>query len=304
MPNKKQIVSIILPTYNRAHLIEESIKSVLRQSFQDFELLIIDDGSTDNTEEVVRNIDDPRIKYIKCSENRGASTARNIGINYSKGEYIAFQDSDDEWYSNKLQMHIDAFKNSSLDIGVVYTGFYRIKDGKKVYIPESWVTKMEGDIHQELLKENFISTQSALVRIECFKVVGLFDEDLPRFQDWDLFIRLSKDFQFKYIDKASFNQYFTSVSISSDQQALCKALEIIFNKYKNELKKNKLYAQFSYIIGGENCKNEDYTKGRQYLKKAILINPFTLKYSIKYLLTLFGKRFYTNISHIINFVKR
>ncbi len=128
-------VSVILPTYNRAHLIKRAIQSVLDQTYQNFEIIVVDDGSTDNTEEQVRSFNNPKIRYIRYNENKGAAFARNAGIKASRGDYIAFQDSDDEWFPHKLQRQMEAFKNASPEVGVVYTGSWRIKDNERIYLP-------------------------------------------------------------------------------------------------------------------------------------------------------------------------
>ena len=134
---EKPTVSVIIPTYNRAHLIDRSIQSVLNQTYQDFELIVVDDRSTDNTEDIIRQFreKDKRIKYIKHDKNKGGSAARNTRIKNSVGKYIVFQDSDDEWFPEKLEKQMKIFETASLEVGVVYTGFWRIKDNKKTYIP-------------------------------------------------------------------------------------------------------------------------------------------------------------------------
>ena len=105
-------VSVIITTYNRAHLVGKAIKSVLNQTFQDFELIVVDDGSTDNTEEVINSFNDTRIRYIRHKINKGGNAARNTGLRNSKGEYIAFLDSDDEWLPEKLERQLEVFKKS------------------------------------------------------------------------------------------------------------------------------------------------------------------------------------------------
>jgi glycosyltransferase involved in cell wall biosynthesis len=166
---KNPTVSVIIPTYNRENLIGRAIYSVLKQTYQDFEIIVIDDDSTDNTREVIKEFQrkDKRIKYIKHGKNKGGSAARNTGIREAKGKYIAFQDSDDEWLSGKLEKQIKMFKKAPLEIGVIYTGFWRIEEDKKEYIPSDKIIKKEGDIHIELLKGNFVTTQSIVVRKEC-----------------------------------------------------------------------------------------------------------------------------------------
>ena len=117
------LVSVIMPTYNRAHLLPRAIKSVLSQTFKDFELIIIDGGSIDNTEDVVKSFKDPRIIYINQGINQGISAAKNVGIMKAKGKYIAFIDSDDEWFSIKLEKQVKVFQKASNDIAVVHAGY-------------------------------------------------------------------------------------------------------------------------------------------------------------------------------------
>ena len=109
-------ISVIIPTFNREKLIGNSIKSVLNQTLKNFELIIVDDGSTDNTKEVVDKFQDKRIKYIKLDTNQGASNARNIGIKNAKGKYMSFQDSDDIFYPNKLEIQLNNIINKKSDL--------------------------------------------------------------------------------------------------------------------------------------------------------------------------------------------
>ena len=117
MNGKTPKVSVIIPTYNRAHLVGRAIRSVLNQTYQDFEIIVVDDGSTDNTEEVVKSFNDPRIRYIRHEKNRGGSAACNTGIRAARGEYIAFQDSDDEWLPEKLEKQMQVFENTPTGVG-------------------------------------------------------------------------------------------------------------------------------------------------------------------------------------------
>ena len=185
-------VSVVIPTYNREQLIGRSIKSVLSQTYQDFEIIIVDDGSTDNTEEVVSSFNDERIRCVRHGTNKGEAAARNTGIKVARGEYIASQDSDDEWLPGKLAKQIELFENTLSKVGVVYTGFWKIENNEKTYIPFSWVNQREGDIHKELLKGNFIGSPATLVRKECFKKAGMFDEKLSHLVDWEMWLRIDR----------------------------------------------------------------------------------------------------------------
>lgn len=301
----KPLVSVILPTYNRAHLIKKSIQSVLQQTFKDFELLVVDDGSADDTESVVHNLSDPRIKYIKCIENKGVSSARNIGIKNAQGEYIALQDSDTEWYPNKLEMHMEAFKTVSPDVGVVYTGLYRFsKNGKKVYYPTNH-TLPGGDIHSELLLKAGIWTVAVVIKKECFNIVDVFDETMPCVEDWELFIRLSKEFKFRYIDKPSYISHYTEGSLLTNQSACLKSLERILEKHKDDFNKNKKALSFhSYRIAIMHSDNNDFNKARKYLLKSILADPYNIKYYKSYIESLFGKNFIKQFLKIVRGFKK
>ncbi len=302
MKYEEPLVSVILPTYNRAHLIEKSIKSVLDQTYTNFELLIIDDGSDDNTENVVKNIDDPRIKYIKCIENKGANVARNIGIDTAQGTYIAFQDSDDEWYIDKLEKQVTAMQEASPSIGVVYSGYWRMQGNEKIYIPTETTIRLEGDISYELLMSNFIGTPTMLIRKECFEKVGNFDEKLPRFQDWDLVIRFSKQYHFKYINEATMNAYIQTDSLTSNQQAQFIAYKMIFEKYYNDFSKDKkLFVKSHEIMGIQSYLNGNNKEGKHYLWKAYKVDPLNFKLLLKYILILPDVSLYKKVQKVYQF---
>ncbi len=221
----KPSVSVILPTYNRAYSIERAIGSVLNQTYQDLELLIVDDGSIDNTEEKVFALKklDSRIKYVRHKENKGPAAARNTGIQLASGKFIAFQDSDDEWLPEKLEKQINVINKASDDVGVVYTGFWRIFSDKKRYYPSENINKKEGDIHREILNGNFIGMPTVLIKKECFSELGLFDENIQPLEDWELFIRFSRKFKFLLINEPLVMEYESDDSISRDKSANIRA---------------------------------------------------------------------------------
>ena len=274
MSEKNPTVSVIIPTYNRAHLIGRAIQSVLNQTYRDFEIIVVDDGSTDNTEEVIKSFSDERIRYIKHKENKGAAAARNTGIKTARGKFIAFQDSDDEWLPEKLEKQMKVFETAPPEVGIVYTGFWRFENNKKIYIPFSWVKQKEGNIHEELLKGNFIGTPAALVRKECFEKAGMFDEKLPGLEDWELFIRLSKYYNFKCVDEPLLVSYYTSNSISANNEAYIKTLKLILSKHFNDFAKNKKLLSGHYFSLGVNLyySSGNFEEGKNYLIKAVKIH--------------------------------
>lgn len=275
----KPTVSVIIPTYNRAYLIGRAIQSVLNQTYQDFEIIVVDDGSTDNTEEIVRSFKNKRIKYIRHEKNKGGAAARNTGIKVARGEYIAFQDSDDEWLPEKLERQMRVFENAPLEVGVVYTGFYRLQNNKKTYIPSSRIIQKEGNIFSNLLKGNFVTMQAAVVKTGCFERAGMFDENLPRLQDWELFIRIAKYYHFKCIDEPLVISYYQPHSISADKNALIRAQRLILEKHFEEIKKDKkVFASHYFSLGHLSCSSGEFSRGRSYLIKAIKTYPIDIKY--------------------------
>ena len=191
------MISVIIPTYNRASFLEEAIHSVLDQDYfaspnqvSLFELLIIDDGSTDNTEEIVRSFGD-RVKYHHQA-NKGISASRNLGLRLAKGDYIAFLDSDDLWKKAKLRMQMNLMEHLS-GTKVCYTEEMWIRKGIRVN-PKKKHQKHSGWIFDKVLPLCLLSLSSALFEREVFEEVGHFDEELPVCEDYDFGIRVAQKF--------------------------------------------------------------------------------------------------------------
>lgn len=293
---KNPLVSVILPTYNRASLLPRAIKSVVNQTYNNFELIIIDDNSSDNTKEIVKNFEDKRIKYIRHKENKGGAAARNTGIELAKGEYIAFQDSDDEWLPQKLEKQVKVFRKLPQKFGVVYSGYWQLKNGQKKYLPSSKIHPREGNLADILLKGNFITTQTAIVRKDCLINSGMFDGTLPRLQDWELWIRISQHSFFKYINEPMVVTYFGHQSISSDKDAHLKALIIFVKKHGKNLKNNrKLFASYYFSISNSFFLKKEFKKGKEYLAKALKKNPFSVRLILVASITFFVPSWYVSV---------
>lgn len=271
---EQPVVSVVIPTHRRDHLIRNAVQSVLDQTYRDLEIIVVDDCSNDNTEIVVRSIGDSRIRYIGLEKNKGAPAARNKGILAAKGDYIAFQDSDDAWHPQKLEKQMTAFMNAPPEVGVVYTGFLRVNGEEQEYLPYAWVKKKEGNILNELLRGNFVTTPAMVVRKACFEKVGLFDERLPRLQDWELAIRLAQQYEFKFISEPLLTQPYTPDSITSDRGARIRALEIILSKHLHLFGVDKkMLAAYYYSIGNYLSLNGRIADGGRYAEIAFDSNP-------------------------------
>lgn len=191
------LVSVIIPTYNAELTIRETIESVLAQTFSDFEIVAIDDGSQDSTVEVVDSIRDSRIKIFSFL-NAGVATARNRGIEKATGKYLAFLDADDLWTADKLESQIQALKNNP-EAFVAYSWTdYIDENGKFLHAGER--ISANGNVYACLLVSNFLENGSnPLIRREAFATVGNFDKSFPPAEDWELYLRLAARYNFAVV---------------------------------------------------------------------------------------------------------
>lgn len=294
-------VSVVIPTYNRAHLVGRAIGSVLDQTYQDFELIIVDDGSTDNTEEVVKRFDDKRIKYIKHAKNKGGSAARNTGIKEAKGEYVAFLDSDDEWLPEKLKAEINILENGKKFI-ICSTGYNFIDQRNKIISYSKIKSKV---ISQKVvLSAKCITTNDFTAIKEKVIEVNGFDEKLPARQDWDLWIRITS-LGMGYQDSLNLVNKYTmrNDQISSGIKNKLNGTEAILKKHKNLFLSDPIaYGAILRIIGLMYMLNNDRVKTIKYYRKAykVVTNLLTKCkiLSIIMILKIFGETGLTLLTYL------
>jgi glycosyltransferase involved in cell wall biosynthesis len=191
-------VSVIIPTYNRLSMLKEAVNSVLAQDFEDMELIVVDDGSTDGTAVEMKQYGG-RVKLIEHTEKRGVSAARNRGILHAKGKYIAFLDSDDLWMKGKLKIEV-TFLDDNPHYPLCYTDEIWIRKGKRVN-PMIKHAKYSGWIFEKCVPLCIISPSSVMMRKTLFSKVGLFDEALPVCEDYDFWLRVSARFPIFFISR-------------------------------------------------------------------------------------------------------
>ena len=189
-------VSVIIPTYNRHSMLKEAVESVLAQDYQNFELIVVDDGSTDLTPEILKSYREA-VTVIR-QNNQGVSSARNAGIRAASGDLVAFLDSDDLWLPQKLSSQVDFFK-ANPDALICQTQEIWIRDGVRVN-PKKRHKKVSGMIFKPSLKLCLVSPSAVMIRPSLFETVGLFDEDLPACEDYDLWLRISCCYPIYFID--------------------------------------------------------------------------------------------------------
>lgn len=196
-PTPSPQVSVIIPTYNRADMVGEAIESVLNQDFSAFELIVIDDGSTDQTPDLLRSYGH-RIIAIR-RENKGVSAARNLGISHASGELIAFLDSDDLWLPGKLTAQVDFFRLNPASL-ICQTQEIWTRNGRRVN-PKHRHEKRSGMIFEPSLALCLVSPSAVMIRRSLFDFVGRFDENLPACEDYDLWLRIGRRFPIHLIDR-------------------------------------------------------------------------------------------------------
>lgn len=222
------MISIIIPTFNRASTLKESIYSLTEQTLQDIEIIVVDDCSSDNTKDVVSAFSDARIKYIKLGKKSGANAARNIGIEASSGEFISFHDSDDIARTNKIESLLDCLTKNNADVafGMIERQGYP-KEYKKIY-PELKPGLVK---REKLISNSYVSAQSLIAKREVVEKIR-FDEELRMWQDFDWVIRASMEYVFSFVETVVETVILQSDSISrSGNKALVEINETLLNKY-------------------------------------------------------------------------
>lgn len=272
------IVTVIIPTYNRASMLYYALHSVINQTIQNIEIYVIDDASTDLTTELVDSFNDPRIHYIQFETNKKAAAARNAGMERARGKYIAFLDSDDEWLPTKLEKQIECMEALSDDWGCCYTGAYVSKMGgltrHRVYEPQK-----SGDLVKDLLMGRFVIwTPTFMFRRKCLDEVGLMDVQLIRSQDVDFYIRLLSKYKIASIKEPlvniflALNKNLAHVAAQSRRILLAKHKDLIDSF---GIMPSRYVYSISDMIQAEAFLSEgEFIKGLIYFKRAVVRNPF------------------------------
>jgi glycosyltransferase involved in cell wall biosynthesis len=266
-------VSVIIPTHNRADFLKAAINSVLSQTYQDFEIIVVDDASTYATREVVTSFGDPRIHYVRNEVNRGDGGSRNAGILNSSAEYVAFLDDDDEWLPEKLQLQTELLIDSSPSLGGVYTGLINIEKstGKilGLHIPEH-----RGHLFPKMFVDSPLVTSCLVLKRQCFETVGLFDEKIPYNNDYDMWIRVAEHFEFEYVKEPLVIYHTHEWKLSTDLGRVIQGWELVIDKYRQYFALSAgNYSRILYNLGILYCLNGNFGKSRQMFIKAIRMKP-------------------------------
>lgn len=234
-------ITIIIPTFNRASLLPEALKSALCQTFEDFELLVLDDASTDQTHEAVSPfLRDPRVRFIKHPENIGITENRNYGLSIAKGEYIAMLDSDDVWLDEcKLKRQIELM-DTHLDCGIVGTFVKKMnKDG--AIIGDISYKAADSSIRRNMMLRNQFTQSSVLIRKSALDKVGWYDTNIPIWEDYELWLRIGTEFKLRNIPEflTGYRAHETNISNESKEKSI-KAYQMIYKLYRKKYPRSLL----------------------------------------------------------------
>jgi len=271
-------VSVIIHTYNNEKFIAETVESVLNQTYKDYEIIVVDDGSVDGTRDaLLPYMHGIRYRY---KENGGIASAKNAGISLSQTEFVAFLDHDDLWAPDKLQLQMEYF-NENPQVGLVYAKYTSFRDGKELRTkPEKGCS---GWIFKELLSKSFIQTSTVIVKRECLNAVGPYDESFSLGDEYDMFLRISKRFQCGFVDKGltRYRVHDTNASkndflFDNENLGVYKKIYNNFTGLDGEEKKilRKRIARYSMKVAKGLYSQGKLEESKQYQKEANNYLPF------------------------------
>lgn len=279
-----ELVSVVIPSYNRAYCIADSVGSVLDQTYNNLEVIVVDDGSSDNTEEVVTSIDDDRVRYVR-QNNAGACVARNHGVDLAKGSIVAFHDSDDLWLPQKLERQLHTLQTSGADFCYcrIQTFIEDPNTGSRelVHVMPGEDATADDLTFERLIERNFISTQVLVGHRDVF-VEERFDPRMPRLQDWDIVLRLFRRFVPAFEPEVLVSQIIRSDSLSSNVQKFCQGLELLEQKNEDYLLQHKDVYATMLLNAAMSLAGESYEDSKRlYLKSfGLQKNPLALAHLV------------------------
>jgi len=265
-------VSVIIPAYNRSSTIARSVQSALTQTFQDLEVIVVDDGSSDAMRDIVQTIPDERLRLIYHATNLGAAAARNTGMKASQAKYIAWLDSDDEWLPEKLQTQLDAFQHAAPDVKACYSAHERVEQGRiRIHLPR------QNDRKKLFLGCDLGPGTTLLFERTVLDEVGYLDESLGRYEDWDWLLRYCSRYRLIGVERPLARVYYTPRRSAHILEA---SAQIFVSKYSSELRQyGWLYRRMAISrrwmeVASYYAQEHNLKMIIKYVAKALFIYPF------------------------------
>ncbi|MDD5634411.1 MAG: glycosyltransferase family 2 protein [Candidatus Omnitrophica bacterium] len=282
------LVSVVMPTYNRAGTIERAVKSVLLQTYKNCELIIVDDGSKDDTENIVARFKSEKVKYFKNDRNRGVVYTRNFGIKEARGEYVAFLDSDDEWFAEKIEKQLNKALEIEKPLFVFCNGYCEGTEKKYAWdlnINSTFLTYNE-KVHP--LKQSVPPPSCWFISRDVFEKIGLFDGNLYTWEDPDLVLRMFLGgINIYFLNELLLEWHKSSNNLSSINEKLLGAKEVFLKKHLENMRKDKDYIyRFFCSMAKDYLKLGDKKKSRKYLLDAFKTNPYKISLLKRFLKTI------------------
>ena len=295
------LVSIVLPTWNRSHLLESALAGILQQTYKNFEIIVADDGSSDDTPHVMalllKKFNDLRIRFIRSEKHVGGAAIRRIAMQKAHGEYIASQDDDDFWEPTFLEKQIKNLESLPKEYGMSYVSYWRcLSETKKVLMPSKNISPKSGDLYGgPILKNNYFPFQTGVFRRAVLDTVGFPDDELFALSDWDMWIRIAKKYKIAHINKPLFTWNYTPKSNTRDPKKIwlvINARKRILEKFKEDVLRFGYFKDHVSRLADLLMQAGDITQARRYLFDGIHENPFSLTLWLKIAATLLGTNGY------------
>ena len=230
-------VSVVIPTRNRPRQVLRAVQSVVGQTWADLEIVVVDDASTSDVGDALAVLGEPRLRVLRHDQRRGACAARNTGIAAARGTYVALLDDDDEWLPTKIAVQVERFAASSPEVGLVYCGVEVVSEATGEIRRRTLPTGTP-PAYGDLLRSTGFGASAAMVRRECFAVVGGFDQTLAGAQDRDMWLRIAKRYRLAYVPEALVRWYIHGEQITADLGAKITARRQLLRKYADDLRRH------------------------------------------------------------------
>lgn len=295
------LVSVIIPTYKRSDFLIRAIKSVINQTYENIEIIVVDDNGDNEFREMTKRKIEPyineRIRYIEHDVNKGLSAARNTGILYSEGEFIAFLDDDDEFLPDKTKLQVQCFKSNDSSVGLVYGSFIRFETDSNT---ERIIRPKHAGNLKLLLGLNHIGPPSMVMcKKEAVEKVNGFDESFRSREDIDFYYRLAKHYDFEFLADIIMKYYIHPNAMSKIHTDRLTYLISFINKYGEELKKpSSRWSEIQERLGELQAVNGNRLAALNSFFKAFVTNPKRVSILIKACLALLGSKLYRKIRNI------
>ena len=290
-------VSVVITTFNRADLLPRAIRSILRQTMGDFELIGVDDGSTDTTSAIVHRFGDPRIIYAP-RPHRGVSAARNEAIRHSTAPYVAFLDSDDEWEPTKLQVQLDHFARLPENVGIVYSACIDVDGSGRVVRIDRPPAAGRGYVFERLLVTQWITFSTIMARREVFDTLEGFHEGLISGSDREWLLRVSRRYAFDFVpEPLARYRFHPGTMMRDDLRARIVFTEMILKDYAAELRtRPRVHARKYVTLGYLYLRLDEPRRARQAFRRAVSVTPGFLPAYFHLALSSGGWRWWRRIS--------